>query len=303
MFSHVYAGRLVRSAFLLLELDTANGDPSSDVWCTVELGDARRRTSRPPSDGATFDVLRDETSVHMVFEGLAEFVINPALNKVVVHPWAAASDAAVRHLLIDHVLPRLLDAQGVLTLHASGVRIDDEVVLFLGQSGDGKSSLAASLAEQHQVLGDDCFFLEFAGDALQAQSTYASLRLNPDSAQELLPTYTADATVMATGGSKMRIVEAGTIIEAAPAPVRALFVLNTSNRVDAEISVLPMSARDASIHLLRNSFRIDVLDAMAIAAAFDRAEYVAQRCPIYQLSYPHDYTVLPEVHKAILSVL
>lgn len=47
--------------------------------------------------------------------------------------------------LINHVIPYCLYMKGKLVLHSSGISYKDSSVLFLGPSGHGKSSLAASL--------------------------------------------------------------------------------------------------------------------------------------------------------------
>ncbi len=48
----------------------------------------------------------------------------------------------------------------VLALHAASVRVDGRVVLLMGSSGSGKSSLAVAMSAYGTVMGDECAFVD-----------------------------------------------------------------------------------------------------------------------------------------------
>ena len=118
------------------------------------------------------------------FGGTARFEISADGDHVCCRPAAGTSDAALRHLLLDHVLPRVLCLRGLLVLHASTLRAPDgRAVAFLGASGAGKSTLAASLvAAGWRLLADDALVIEGSEGRPTAVPTYPGLRLWPDSA-------------------------------------------------------------------------------------------------------------------------
>ena len=118
------------------------------------------------------------------FGGTARFEISADGDHVCCRPAAGTSDAALRHLLLDHVLPRVLCLRGLLVLHASTLRAPDgRAVAFLGASGAGKSTLAASLvAAGWRLLADDALVIEASEGRPTAVPTYPGLRLWPDSA-------------------------------------------------------------------------------------------------------------------------
>ena len=108
------------------------------------------------------------------------------------------------HFLSDQVLPRLLGHLGHLVLHAGAIRIGEEAILLLGKSGSGKSTLAASFdASGWPLLGDDAVIVSRLNDRHGAAAVYPSLRLFPDSIEELYPA-AAPTAAMADYSPKMK---------------------------------------------------------------------------------------------------
>lgn len=66
--------------------------------------------------------------------------------------------------LLNHVIPYALYMQKRLILHASGVSYDNEGFVFLGRSGAGKSSLAASLKKMSFACEDSAMINNYNGE-------------------------------------------------------------------------------------------------------------------------------------------
>ena len=144
------------------------------------------------------------------------------------------------HFLVDQVMPRLLSQSHQLVLHSGAVCVEDRVVLLLGRSGGGKSTLVTSFQQGgYRLMGDDAVIVS-GGDGLpMAKAIYPSLRLFPDSIQALSLESRA-LQAMAHYSSKQRIDVAGEQV-AGPMPVQAIFVLGS----DAPIAVHRLSTPDA----------------------------------------------------------
>ncbi len=78
------------------------------------------------------------------FRGCGDFVIDADCAKVTVFPQEDRPDL-VPIVLAGTVSAILLNLRGTTVLHASAVAIDDGVLAFVGQSGRGKSTVAALL--------------------------------------------------------------------------------------------------------------------------------------------------------------
>jgi hypothetical protein len=90
-----------------------------------------------------------------------------------------ADAGALRVVLLGRVMAFLLRQRGWLPLHASGVVIDNECVLFLGAVGAGKSTTAAAFhARGHLVITDDVGAVRITSQKrciVQAASPYVRL--------------------------------------------------------------------------------------------------------------------------------
>ncbi len=83
------------------------------------------------------------------------FLINDG-NKIVFIPAPEALEQVARFYIVGTVMAILLYQRQFLVLHGSVINFDGEAVIFLGNSGDGKSSTAAALhAAGYNLVNDD----------------------------------------------------------------------------------------------------------------------------------------------------
>ena len=74
-----------------------------------------------------------------------DFLISCDGKEVRCRPLPGTPASTVRHLFLDQVIPLLLSRRELLVLHASAVLTAHGAIAFVGKSGQGKSTLAASL--------------------------------------------------------------------------------------------------------------------------------------------------------------
>lgn len=236
------------------------------------------------------------------FPGLADFDLSEEGRRIGAWPEPETNVETLRHLLLDQVLPRLLAHRGRVVLHAGAVRVDGRVIGFLGQTGFGKSTLAASFHEAgFRLLSDDGLVLTPAEGRILALPTYCSLRLWPDAVAGLFASAPALAP-MAHYSSKHR-VPVGEAAESASValPLAALYVLAPESGSDAEpVSLTRLSPRDACVEVIRNSFQLDVTDRRRAAGLLEAASSIARYVPAFRLAFPRDFSCLPDVRAAIL---
>lgn len=206
--------------------------------------------------------------------------------------------ATCRHLLIDQLLPRIRASLDALVMHACAVRIGETAILIAGESGWGKSTLAASLhACGHVVLSDDCVILAQADGEVRVRPTYPSLRLLPDSVTLLED---PELATMTEESSKQRIrlpFQHGLI----DARAIALYLLKAPGSSQQSIDIQPLSAGQECIELLRHSFVLDVDDRARLVRQLQSASSVAQRLPAFTLDYPRAYERLPHVVECLVA--
>ncbi len=203
----------------------------------------------------------------------------------------------VAHYLGTIVLPKFVACDGNLVLHASMVATSKGAIGFLGASGQGKSTLSASL-ERHGswLVSDDAIQVQFDGQEWHGLNLSTGLRLRPDSFEQLRTKFhELPPSRQFLGKHHVAIASARE-----SARLVALFQLAEPAK---DISIEAISSKDACIAILSNSFCLDPDDRDETAQRFTMAGKLAQSLPMFDLHYPRDFERLPEVHDAIFKIM
>ena len=237
------------------------------------------------------------------FQRFADFHWAGDRRVLTCHIRRGAQMKTVRHLLLDQVLPVLASNGPANGLHASAVLIEGGAVAFVGETGCGKSTLAAFFAAAgHSVITDDCLMLEQGPNGLRAVPTYPSLRLWEDAAD----------TLGHRLGRRQRVAEYSRKIRISarssaaipfcvdPVPLRRVYILGKlAARRPVEIECL--SQRDAFIQLIRFGFRVDPYHPANLAREMDRVADLARLVPVRRLRIPWQLDALPSIRHAVLN--
>ncbi|MDW8319092.1 MAG: hypothetical protein RMN53_14775 [Anaerolineae bacterium] len=255
----------------------------------------------------TLSLARLEQGYLLRFPWLADFVLDDQGRRAQVWPQPGVSRDTVRHLLLDQVLPHALAQQGRLVLHAAAALVGEWAVAWVGPTGAGKSTLAASFhLAGCPLLSDDGLLLNVTVQRAEvtAVGTYAGLRLWPQSLEGLFET-PPPSVALESYSTKRRLLLRPQQQSASPPqakPLAAVFVLAASEQ-EATVQATRISACEGCMALVSNAFLLDVADRRRSVALLDAAAACAERVPIFRLSYPRRFSALPQVHTAILDAL
>jgi len=236
------------------------------------------------------------------FPDLARFDVDLTRRTIRVSPLPDTSDITVQHLLVDQVLPRLIAHDGSLVLHSAGVQVNDEGILLLGQSGRGKSTLAASFhAQGFPLLGDDAMIIKFGKNGSNAccRPLYQSLRLFPDSVAAVF-NGPRGHTPVADYTSKQNIIDLeGLEAPQRDLPIRSIYSLGAETRDRAKVRRL--APAEACMTLVEHSFSLDPSDGERSERRLRQAAALAAAVPVLEISYPRVYSVLPQLRQTIIA--
>jgi hypothetical protein len=214
---------------------------------------------------------------------------------------------SIAHLLMDQVIPRYLCHQGRVVMHASSVLLPGgQGVAFFGDSGRGKSTLAASFSMAgFPVLADDCLELDRENGRMFGRAAYPSVRLWPDSVEALFGNQAGFQPVSRNSEKRQRfsVAEPGEAMDRFP--LAALFVLNDPVANPSEsIAIQPLAGVSAARALIEASFSLDLADRDAVRGNFQRVAAVAAvGVPVFSLAYPRRYEALENVRSTVLEAV
>ena len=263
---------------------------------------------KSPGGGIVMAAAKFENEYLLRFPGLADFHLNPSENSIRVLPTGTVDESTLAHLLLDQVIPRWLSHRGRLVVHASSVELPGgQVVGFLGSSGSGKSTLASSFfASGASLIADDCLLLELQHTTVFARPPYLGLRLWEDSLNRFFPAGTGFQPMAHYTNKQQLICKWGQITDRGDTiPLTALFLLDRADEsaVGDDICIEPESSGSfAAAALIESVFALDLSRGDEVKRNFRHVGGIlSSGLPVFRLSYPRKYSMLPRVREPISS--
>lgn len=282
-------GLLIRSQLRLPELLPAPDEAIPDLLVHRAAPEVIPSAWRSP--GAHFDDSLRE--VALVYPGAGSFLIRDG-REIAVALLPAEAEATVRLNLLGVALAVAQHQRGRLVLHGSVVAVAGRAVAFLGGSGWGKSTLAASLhAAGYPLIADDLVSLEFVDGVALAHPAYPQQKLWPDTATALgtdpatLPPLIATAT--------KRALRLGGPFPTEPLPLQRLYVLAEAPTP----ALIPLAGPTALAECVRHSFCVGLLSRSGDAAHFRQCADLLRQVAVARLERPKDFATLPVVRQLI----
>lgn len=286
---HIYTayGLVFRSELPLPELESTSGVPDVDI-----------RLERHSSPSNARDSGRRQRAssrlVTLTWDGVGTFTVaNGRLIHVEARP--EVSEGALRLAILGPALGVLLRQRGCLVLHASAVAVSGRGVVFLGHSGQGKSTTAAVLCSNgHELLSDDVTAVVSSSKGPMVLPGYAQIKLWPevtralgfglDALPRLQPSEDKRALALTRPGSLART------------PLRRLFALAEGPVLKA----VPLTPQQAFVTLVRYTYRAQLVPAFGADRHFGQCVAMASNVGLWRLEVPRDLNALPSLAQFVL---
>jgi hypothetical protein len=234
---------------------------------------------------------------------MAEFRVAPGGSEVDCHPLVDLPVESVRHLFVDQILPLMLASRGKTVLHASAVSTPRGAVAFVGDTGFGKSTLAASFGAAGQpTLTDDCLLASEVDGVWMGHPSGGELHLCPDIVESFFGAGDHTAPVAHyTDKCCVRLPRREPGSEARAEPLIAVYALtDPGDATDPDhVTIRRASRRSAFRCLINNAFRADFSRARA-RHELETLIRLAGAVPVSTLSYRRAVEMLPVVRQAVL---
>lgn len=182
-----------------------------------------------PDDDPWYSGIRTDQGHCLRFRDTGDIWISPELDEITVRPDPAGRPELLPILVAGTATAFLLALRGTTVLHASAVAVDGVVLAFVGQSGQGKSTLAAMLCADGAALVTDDVLAIDPGPPARCTGGAHELRLR-DKARSLLDGR-ADTSTRVTADD--RLAYAPDAVDPGPLPLAAVIVPAPSRDVIA----------------------------------------------------------------------
>jgi hypothetical protein len=306
MTNRTYAqcGLRIRSE-LELELPEVVGDAHDiDVLRGTDLDEAD--DGPPPGDevaslanetGWWYRATRVTDGYRIRFQRTGEFALSSDLSRVEVraHP---GGDAALLPVLASATMSAfLLSLRGATTLHASAVAVDGRALVFVGESGQGKSTLAALMCGAGAGLITDDLLVVSGGPAPTCIGSARELRLRERAVELADGQPDEDKRETVDGRLALSFHRAGEH----PFPIGAV-VVPSPDREATTVDAHRLTATEALFAVLAfpriHGWRLNDVLARDFAVASD----LARQIPVYRVTIPWGPPFDPAVAPALAAL-
>jgi hypothetical protein len=253
----------------------------------------------------SFAKLRKGYLLH--FEDLSDFFVYKSGKEIVYLPKSGISSDTIRHLLLNQVIPLVINLRGREALHASAVLAPHGIIAFSGPTGSGKSTIAGSLLKVgYPLMSDDCLALTERDGKIHGMAAYPGLRLWGDSFKWLFGNGRPHKPVAHyTDKQQVHITTKEQAIPAKSQTLKRLYAIVDPSEIDGKkkIVIEPLAPRESFMALVRCAFRLDISDNNMLKAQFHFLRRVVSTVPVRRLIFPRDFKLLPALQEAILNDL
>ncbi len=266
---------------------------------------ARALSRHPDSDSFYQSISLRDGSTYVRWQGVGEFLISPDGARITGRRNNRAHQESFEVYLLGQALSCALVKRRLEPLHATAVVVDGAAAVLLGNSGFGKSSLAACFLEAgYKLLTDDLLILRPCAGGFMAYPGPPRIKLFPRQARRFLPGE-ACGVAMHPATAKLILPLDSIRCAAGPVPLRAIYTLlppgsKTRGRV-VRIAALP--PRQSFLALVRNTFNHRVINPARLGRHFEEAAGLAGMLSVRKVSYPRVLSRLSALRDALLSDL
>ncbi|NCJ08053.1 hypothetical protein GS597_16365 [Synechococcales cyanobacterium C] len=295
MYTYRAYGLMFSLEFPCPELLPAKGEP--DV--VVRYGDIPTSLKNPQVQGVLYEAQSNQFLLKL--ENVAYYLVQNG-NEIVIAPHPEATADEVRLFLLGSCLGALLHQRGILVMHASAIQTDRGAVLFVGASGNGKSTLLGSLLQRgYPMMADDVtgIVLNEYGKPLVLPA-YPQVKLWHDACQQLAQPI-ENLRAVRSQLEKYAVPTHHQFVDQ-PVPLYGVYVLRVHNRPDMLLECLEDSEKFEIF--LGNTYRQRFLDGLNMRLPhFHLATVAANAAQVTRVTRPTHPFLLEELTSRLIEDL
>lgn len=240
-------------------------------------------------------------SAYRHWTDLFEFLVTPDAKQIHARLLGTLYEEAMLAYLLVDALSFSMVRLGKEPVHATAVVTDRGAIAFLGNSGDGKSTLAAMfLRTGAKLLTDDMLVLTRVANRWVAEAGPPRIKLYRPIAARILG-HVDNGIPMNGATEKLIIPLAATDVSTEAVPLAAIYLLDDGNAGDPCPAIHRLSPAAAFPRVLAHTAGHYPSEEQRLRRQFDFATALVRQVPISTLSYRRDESLLSDVRDAVLA--
>ena len=226
-------------------------------------------------------------------ESVASYYVRDG-RRIIIAPEPGAEEERILIFLMGSAIGALLHQRNILVLHAGAIAVNDQSVIFTGDSGIGKSTLAAGFHKRgYPFLADDVCAIAMVNGKPAVIPGFPRLKLWADVLKKLDKYKDQLKSIRWERGLKKYFLPVEPIHET-PILLKSVFVLGTNNADKMEITALKGAKKIDQI--IKNTYRLSFLNGLGGKKDhFLQCAAVAAKTAVYLAIRPDKRFLLTEL--------
>lgn len=292
MYTYTAYGLNIHSSIELPEL----------ISCDVATADVvvqfQKLNSSPIKDVSQYYSFEATTEgLYIFWQEIGTLLISQG-KEIIIDAMVDAEESRLRLFILGAAMGTILHQRGYIVLHASGISLNGNAVVFTADKGRGKSTMAASLHQRgHSLIADDVVAIDFNNNGKPiVYPAFPQLKLWPDAVTHLGKNL-QDLPQLTSKFDKREYLSKQNFATK-PLMLKQIFVLSQGS----EIEIKSLSPQDIMLYLLRNTYVSrfgSCLLSSEDASHFLKLTNLAKFTPIERLIRPNSIELLSKVAQTV----
>jgi hypothetical protein len=299
MFFYQTYGVNIHSDFPLTEL--LQGGEKGDIY--IQKGKLKSPPLEPTSinrQGIEASFGGTPQEAYLRWQGIVTLLAKDG-NILIVDPDSDNIDPQLLNLyILSEALGLILYQRGLFLLHASAIKIGEQVVIFAGLPGAGKSTTAAAFARcDYTVLADDMVAMSLdSGGKAMVYPGFPQIKIWPSAVKGL--GYNPSSLPPLFSGSRKRVLRQKENFPVEPFPLAHVFILEEG----PNLKIIKMAKMEAFFSLSRFfPLPSDLLQGTSLEHHFQQCVQLTGELDIWKVENPKNFDELEKLVRWVEGVL
>jgi hypothetical protein len=295
VYTYTAYGLTIRSVIPLPELVVCKSNTAADVVIQQE----KIRRSLPETDCTGTYFKMNKIEAYLFWKQIGAFLVQNG-KEILLDPFPEVEESLIRQALMGLVFAAVLQQRNLAVLHANAIALNGDAIAFMGNKGNGKSTMAASFyARGHAIVSDDLVALDLKNQvAPLVFPGFPQLKLMPEIAFTVLGNNPEELPRLASKIDK-RSCFVNKNFSLRPLLLKCIYILSEGSVPEVEL----LRPKEALVHIIRHSFagRIfkEYLHGVEAASHFLRCADIVEKVPVYLLKRPSSLSLLPDIARMV----